>query len=382
MRICHFTLCLVSSLFGALAAQALQSPVPGPTPAPASTSLAASNPAGPQIQFATPIYEFGRVKAGDPVKHTFVFTNTGNDTLVVSDVHPQCGCTAAGEWTRKVEPGKVGEIPIQFNSANFNGPVFKTVSVSCNDKQRPLVMLQLKGTVWKPIELQPPFSIVNLTADATNGAATVKIINNMDQPLSLEALQPTNKAFSAELKATQPGKEFQLTIHVLPPLNPGSARGSITLKTSATNTPTLEVPFWVHVQPALSIFPPQVMLTQPLPPKSPPAVITVQNNSTNKLTLSEPAINVAGVDIKINETKAGQMFTVQLSFPEGFEIPPGQRVEFTAKSSSPSMPLIKVPVMQIPRPTAIPVPAAMPRPVPRRAPVGGPPPFPGDTTSK
>ena len=47
-----------------------------PTSAPPAAA-ASTNAMQPKIQFATPVYDFGRVKAGEPVKYTYVFTNTG-----------------------------------------------------------------------------------------------------------------------------------------------------------------------------------------------------------------------------------------------------------------------------------------------------------------
>src|SRR5437899_7982291 len=49
-----------------------------PAAAPAPTAPAA---VGPKIQFATPIYEFGKIRSGEPVKHIFYFTNVGDATL-------------------------------------------------------------------------------------------------------------------------------------------------------------------------------------------------------------------------------------------------------------------------------------------------------------
>ena len=70
--------------------------------------------------------------------------------LILNNVQPQCGCTTAGEWTKQVEPGKTGSIPIQFNTVGYNGPVFKQVTVTCNVTNQPMLFLQLKGTVYKP----------------------------------------------------------------------------------------------------------------------------------------------------------------------------------------------------------------------------------------
>lgn len=101
----------------ALHAQPAQPPLAAPSAAPPATN------AGPKIQFATPVYDFGKAKCGDIVKYTYYFTNTGVETLELNNVQGSCGCTAVGNWSRKVEPGQTGEIPVQFNSANFNGPV-------------------------------------------------------------------------------------------------------------------------------------------------------------------------------------------------------------------------------------------------------------------
>lgn len=75
----------------------------------------------PKIQFDSTTFNFGRVKSGEIVKHSFVFTNSGTATLEIMDVKTGCGCTTAGAWDKKVEPGKTGIIPLQFNSTGFGG---------------------------------------------------------------------------------------------------------------------------------------------------------------------------------------------------------------------------------------------------------------------
>jgi hypothetical protein len=315
---------------------------------------------GAKIQFATPVYDFGKVKCGELVKYTYIFTNTGDAMLEVSHVQPSCGCTTAGDWTKKVEPGKTGTIPVQFNSQNFNGQVLKTVTVNSNDKQQPAIMLQLKGSIWKPIDLSPPYTVLNIPPDGPNASTTVKITVNMDEPIDIFAPESANKSFSAELKTNKLGKEYQLTISTVPPVSSGNMQAKVTLKTSATNTPTIDVPFWANVQPAVLVMPPSIQLQPaPLSAKITP-MITIQNNSTNMLTLSEPAVNLPGVEAQVKEVQAGRMYQVVLTFPEGLEVPAGQQAMFTAKSTSTQMPLIKVPIIQAMRPTMPPPPGTGP----------------------
>lgn len=338
----------------------VQAQVPVQVPAPATSSN------GAKITFETPVYDFGKVRSGEPVKYSYVFTNTGDQTLYLTNVQPQCGCTAMGDWTRQVEPGKTGSIAVQFNSANFNGQVFKTVTVFSNDKQQPTLMLQLKGTVWKPVDVAPQFAVLNVPPDARSASTQVRIVNNTDEPISVQAPESNNRSFTATITTNQPGKEFLLTVSALPPLNPGNVQGQITVKTSSTNAPVVTVTVWANVQPAVSVMPPQITLP-PAPMSSQiTPIVTIQNNSTNPLTLSNPVINLAGVDVQLKETVPGRTYAATLVFPQATQLPPGQPISFTINTSSAQTPQIKVPVFQMPKPV---VPTAAPPPQSFGAPV-------------
>src|SRR5947208_2700563 len=178
-------------------------------PAAEPNVSAPRQPPGPRIQLASTVYDFGRVEAGDLVKHDFVFTNIGTATLEIRDVRPGCGCTTAGTWTGKIKPGKTGVIPLQFNSANFSGTVEKEASVTSNDPGRSNVVLEIKGTVWKPIDVSASMVAFILSSEsALNEIKSVRIVSNLDQPLKLSDPQCTNESFQAELKTVKEGKEF------------------------------------------------------------------------------------------------------------------------------------------------------------------------------
>src|SRR5262249_19492002 len=125
-------------------------------PLPSPTAAAAQQAAlGPRIQFAETTFDFGKVTSGDVVKHEFVFTNVGTATLQIRDVLPGCDCTTAGTWDRRVEPGKTGVVPLEFNSFGFSGAVAKSATVSCNDSRQPTPLLEIKGIVWKAFDVTP-----------------------------------------------------------------------------------------------------------------------------------------------------------------------------------------------------------------------------------
>ena len=310
---------------------------------------APTNAPGPRIQFDSTLFDFGRVKSGEAVKHTYVFTNTGDTLLVINSVQPQCACSAAGEWTKQVEPGKTGVIPIQFNTLGYGGQVFKQTTVTCNVTNQPMLFLQLKGTVYKPYDVIPALAILNVAPDAETASVVMTITNNTEEPLEVFSPQSNNRTFSAQLATNQPGKGYQLTVSTVPPLPTGSVQGQITVKTSWTNTPVIPVTVVVNAQPPVMVMPAYITLAPGPLPNAVTNSIAIQNNSTNSLRLSDPAVNVADVQVQIKETQPGRSFAAMLAFPKGFQIPPGQQVELSVKTSHPKVPLVKVPVMQLPR---------------------------------
>jgi uncharacterized membrane protein len=331
----------------------------GTPSAPAAPAVAGAAPAaktnalGPKIQFQKTDYDFGRAKRGEQVKYTFIFTNTGDEVLEVTGVRA-CGCITS-DFTRKTEPGKTGVVPISFNSSGYSGHVTKAITVSCNDKASPAKVLQFSGTVWTAVDVSPNIVMFNnLSVESPATTSAVKLSNNLEEPITVSDLQSQSRYFSAELKTITPGKEFQVVVSTVPPLPPGSMNGRVTLKTSAADMREVTIQIFANnVQPAVAVTPSQINLTgAPLPAEQVYSVNFV-NRAPKPLKLSDPTINAEGVSIQLEETQPGQMYAAKLTFPKGFEIPHGGRVELSVKSSLESSPVIKVPVMQASRPAAL-----------------------------
>src|SRR5260370_1096748 len=198
----------------------------------------------------------------------------------------------------------------------------KTVTVTSNDKTQPSIGLQLKGTVWKAIEVNPQFAAINVPAESQEPVKTeVRVVNNMDDVMDVWAPESNNKAFTAQVKTNTAAKEFLVTLSTVPPLEAGNVQATITLKTSSTNMPVVNITAWANVQAVVVVNPPQITLPAgPLAAKQ-TAAITIQNNGTNVLKLTEGAVDAKGVDVQIAESAPGKMFTATITFPEGFEVP-------------------------------------------------------------
>lgn len=105
-----------------------------------------ANPNAPVMSFKETVYDFGTVKQGEVINHTFTFTNTGKEPLVIENASASCGCTVP-EWTKTpIAPGKTGEIKVQFNSTGKYGQQAPMVTIRANTEPN-ITQVSLKGTV-------------------------------------------------------------------------------------------------------------------------------------------------------------------------------------------------------------------------------------------
>ncbi|MFM8357529.1 MAG: DUF1573 domain-containing protein [Verrucomicrobiota bacterium] len=344
----------------------------GQTPPPAAAANPpAAAPAkaadGPKIQFATPVHDFGRTKAGGTIRHDFIFTNTGTAPLILSDVRPGCGCTTAGTWDKEVAPGKTGTIPIQLSTAGMGGSIAKVVTVTSNDPQTPTVTLQIKGTAWKSVDINPASAYFTIPREsATNQTKSIRIVNNLDEPLTLSEPKSTNQNFQVALNTVKPGKEYELLITAVAPFTGSMAQSPITVKTSSKEDPELNIRALAMIQETLMVAPSQLYLPPSIATNLANPTVTVRNTGTRPVRLSEAEINIPGAKVALKEIQPGRVFTLALEVPAGFAPAPGQRFEMKVKSDHPSYPSLTVPVFQRPRPTAFsPSPVPGPQPVTR-----------------
>ena len=120
------------------------------TPA-ATTPDAADVPAAPTgptttMSFAETEFDFGKVVSGEKVSHTYKFTNTGKEPLIISNAKGSCGCTVP-EWPREpIAVGGTGEVTVVFDSKNKKGPRNQKVTLTANTDP-PQSFIYLKGEV-------------------------------------------------------------------------------------------------------------------------------------------------------------------------------------------------------------------------------------------
>lgn len=113
------------------AAQNSYSSYPSHQPPSAKQNLN-SNAPKTTMKFAEMSFDFGDITEGDIMHHSFAFTNTGSNPLIITDAVGSCGCTVPTYPKEPIAPGASATIEVQFNSAGKKDMQDKTVTLTVN----------------------------------------------------------------------------------------------------------------------------------------------------------------------------------------------------------------------------------------------------------
>ncbi|WP_295730248.1 DUF1573 domain-containing protein [uncultured Muribaculum sp.] len=201
------------------------------------------------VTFAEKIHDFGEIaETGGKVTHRFTFTNTGRDTVLLTNARAGCSCVQAKVSTRPVYPGKTGHVDVTFDPDFRPGHFSKEVVVISNGKKYNRIWV--KGDVIPgkhPIpELYPydygrglymNYKVLNFGGVPQGGSKThtLKFGNSSDNTLNI--------AFKVD--AESPGTlPFALTVpdrYLLKPGEEGSVPISVKVITPIAETVSVTV---------------------------------------------------------------------------------------------------------------------------------------------
>ena len=103
--------------------------------------------ANSQIKFKTESFDYGSIEKGSTGLRIFIFENNGDAPLIITNVKSSCGCTIPKKPEAPIPPGQKGEIQVSYDT-NRLGVFRKTITVSTNDPNSPIIALKIGGTVF------------------------------------------------------------------------------------------------------------------------------------------------------------------------------------------------------------------------------------------
>lgn len=333
-----------------------QDPTPPPPPPAAGSPAAQPAPklaTAPKLVAAEPIKDVGKVAKSEKVEVAFVLRNDGNAPLTITDVRPTCGCTVA-RFDSTIAPGKTGEVHAAVDTADFNGPIAKTLTVLSNDPATPRLTLTIKAEVEPQVELRPGFARFNFvqSQEPTTIQQSLWADNFADFKV-LEVKSPYrfvsasfHKATGAELRNDIGGNTNQWIVEttIQPDAEVGALREFLEVTTNHPKQKQLRIPITGFVRPILTVTPFVADFgAVELKDAGKDLSIIVTNFGVAPVEITKVTTGVPGIEATVKPLEAGKRFEITIALKPGMA---KGAINSTLKieTTSPQKPSLDVPL--------------------------------------
>ena len=103
----------------------------------------------PNISGDIRVWDFGQVKEGDVLEHSFLLRNFQDKPLFISNIHTSCGCTVSETPKKYLLPGEQAPIKVKFHTQGYSGLVQQQVYVHTDCVSTPIIKFSVKAEVLK-----------------------------------------------------------------------------------------------------------------------------------------------------------------------------------------------------------------------------------------
>ncbi len=94
-------------------------------------------------------WDFGRVREGRLLKHTFMLRNNSNKPLVIKKLDTSCGCTTLKISKDKLLPKETVMIGVSFDTTGYNDKVQQYVYVHTDSPENPIIKFTINAEIIK-----------------------------------------------------------------------------------------------------------------------------------------------------------------------------------------------------------------------------------------
>lgn len=207
-----------------------------------------------QIAFEPKELDLGELRVGQTPAVRLTFWNKGKSSALPIRLETSCGCLAAGELPRKLEPDQHGTVELRLRTLSLpTGPHAWRVRLTyAPDGAKPEELAEIEtrlvATVRRELEVEP--AIMALTLGAGGEAeALVKVKDLRDKPLKVTGFTSTVTGLLVRQASVPPGPGEQVVKVSVRGDQVGRSEGVVRLGTNDPEFPVLEVPVTVTVRP-------------------------------------------------------------------------------------------------------------------------------------
>ncbi|MGJ8744495.1 DUF1573 domain-containing protein [Polaribacter sp.] len=112
-----------------------------------------------EFKFESETIDYGKVAKASNGERTFIFTNVGDQPLIIENITSSCGCTVPKKPEQPIMPGKKGEIKVSYDTKRPGG-FSKAITIFSNAKT-PRKVIKIRGFITNENVLEKPKSLLS-----------------------------------------------------------------------------------------------------------------------------------------------------------------------------------------------------------------------------
>jgi hypothetical protein len=206
--------------------------------------------AGADGYFEERVHDFGATPRGPLLVHYFRYTNTGKETLAISNVRVSCGCVTASSPVTYVKPGESSYITAQMDSRRFSGAKAVTIYVQFSAPQFEEVTLQVRANGRDDFAMYPDALAFGSVRKGNAPSSSVQVTLTGDPNWDIkEVTADSNYVKPAAKLLKRNGAEvtFEVSANLRPDLPVGKWYTDIWIHTSNPALSKVRIPLTVDV---------------------------------------------------------------------------------------------------------------------------------------
>lgn len=185
------------------------------------------------LHFTSLTQEFSATENSVDIHASYIFTNSSDHAITISEIKTTCGCTTAELEKRTYQPGEAGTINVIFDIGSRTGEQQKSIAVISSTGEKSMLVLK--------VHLPPGPSFSSTIASWRQGSPTdprvIFIRLPKDHTYTLTKATTSDEALTATLKSGSEENLVDLTI--MPSSTERAFNATIDLHTSNGKTFTL-----------------------------------------------------------------------------------------------------------------------------------------------
>jgi hypothetical protein len=273
---------------------------------------------GPRITFEKIVHNFAQVDPGGDYICEFVFANTGDSALKITNVRVSAPCCMRYSLARKeYAPGEKGTLTVNYHAPQRAGSAKHAVFVSSNDQASPKVNLTIKANILMKVACEPK-ELKFLLKDEEVSCPEIILTSIDGKPFAIKSFRSPDNCITASFDSSKEATKFTLQPKVDIEKLKRASDGSIRIRITHPQWDTVIIPF--SVLPQFQITPPSILALNAEPQKPLTREIWVLNNYGEDFEV-ESTSSKEGIIKVLRQEKVGNRYRFEL------EITPPQLAE-------------------------------------------------------